>query len=94
MILLSAVVVALLAAMVLAIANPAQVSLNLAYWELSLTLGQALVLSFALGMSLGLFALLYAMFSSEVTIKIMESKLLRIKAELESLRTNGLDERI
>lgn len=94
MILLSMVVLVLLAAMVLAIANPAQVSLDLGYWDVSLTLGQVLVLSFALGMSLGLLALLYAMFSSEVTIKILESKLTKIKTELESLRTNGVNERI
>lgn len=93
-VLLNTVVLALFIAMILAIANPGQVNVVLGYWDVSLTLGQVLVLSFVSGMSLGLLGLLYALFSSQLSNKVMESKLTKIKTELDSLRTNGINERI
>ena len=81
-------------AMVLAIANPSQVTVFLGFLELNLTVGQVLVISFALGALFGLMGILYALISNQISVKVLQAKLLKIKTELDSLRSNGINERL
>ena len=83
-----------LGAMGLAIANPSQVTVFLGFLELNLTVGQVLVISFALGALFGLMGILYALISNQISVKVLQAKLLKIKTELDSLRSNGINERL
>ncbi|GEM_PF-2017965 len=87
-------ILSMLGAMVLAIANPSQVTVFLGFLELNLTVGQVLVISFALGALFGLMGILYALISNQISVKVLQAKLLKIKTELDSLRSNGINERL
>jgi hypothetical protein len=89
---LSILVLSTLGAMVLAIANPFQVTVVLGFLELKMTVGQVLVMSFALGALFGLMGILYAVVSNQIAVKMLQGKLHRIKAELDSLRSNGINQ--
>lgn len=88
----SILVLSMLGAMALVIANPFQVTVVLGFLELNVTVGQVLVMSFALGALFGLMGILYAVISNQIAVKMLQGRLHKIKAELDSLRSNGINQ--
>ncbi|MBL4606493.1 MAG: hypothetical protein JKY01_01520 [Pseudomonadales bacterium] len=88
------IIITLLSSVILAIANPEQVTLWVGFSEVKATNGQLLVYAFSCGAAIGLAAMLFSLIASQVKVGFLQHRVENLQSELDSIKRNGLSENV